>query len=156
MKRNILLILLWASSALFADINVKWGYAYIKNNSKWDIQVSGKYNQAFATAKKNIANKFVDRTWFLAKKGGFTRLGRLDLIKDITFRAVVPDEAKVAEWLRVPYPLRLQRKEQVRDLLIDIGINRFTGKWITSQRYITSDKIAWGGKSGYHLEKEIP
>lgn len=147
--------------AVYAQVNndLNWQDVYLVNNSDYALEVA-----ADLTGISNINNVEhethpVERTiWIAPKKikgkGAVIKLDTLNLLHNISIRAVAANESKVPLWAQATYPLRIKERKAVDTLIIYIG--QADSRWIIKQAYVQAVKIEYDSPSGYSILIDQP
>ncbi len=152
MRRLVSLSLIVFASR--ADINqIQWQDVYAVNNTDYDLELSADVtNIQNINDVEHVKYPIEKMSWLLPKRASgskeqaMIRLDSLDVLHNIVGRVMVPDIAKLPEWMQKSFSIVIKKREP-KFLIIYIG--QASGRWVIDQRYVTGVAIKPFGVSGY-------
>lgn len=160
-RSGVRVILLLCVVLSYAQVNndLSWQDVYLVNNTEYPLEVT-----AHITGISNIndveheTHPIERTTWNVPKrsrgKGAVIKLDALNLLHNISIRAVTADESTVPAWAQKPSPVPIKERRDTDTLIIYVG---HTGNgWLIGQRYVQAVKIEYDSPSGYSILIDQP
>lgn len=153
---RIFLCMLVCVVIVYADVNndLSWQDVYLVNNSDYALEVTADITGISNINDVDHETHPIERTvWSAPKKskgkGAVIKLDALNLLHNISIRAVDADESKIPVWAQTAYPIPIKERKETDTLIIYVG--QAGNRWTIKQAYVQGVKIEYDSPSGYSL-----
>lgn len=153
---RILLCVLIYAVILYAEVNndLSWQDVYLVNNTDYALEITADITGISNINDVDHETHPIERTtWNIPKKnkgkGAVVKLDALNLLHNISIRAIDADEAKIPAWAQTAYPIPIKERKEVDTLIIYVG--QVDNRWSIKQAYVQGVKIEYDSPSGYSI-----